>query len=77
MNENDFIKEINEIVDGASIDGLKAIIKKICKDIPNGNYYKTLCRIKNIKNNDQILIDNIKEKLDEICKDFKKVQDAR
>lgn len=76
MNENDFIKEINEIVDGASIDGLKAIIKEICKDIPNGNYYKTLCRIKNIKNNDQILIDNIKEKLDEIRKDFKKVQDG-
>ncbi len=76
MNENDFVKEINKNIDGASINELKAIIMEICKDIPKGNYYKTLCRINNIENDDKILIDDIKEELDEICKDFKKVQDG-
>lgn len=74
MNENDFVKEINKNIDGASIDELKAIVMEICKDIPIRNYYKTLCRIKNMKNNDKILIDDIKEELDEICNDFKEVQ---
>ncbi len=76
MNENDFIKEINKNIDGASKDELKDIVMEICKDISKRNYHKTLCRIKNIKNNDEILIDDIKEELDEICKDFKKVQDG-
>ena len=76
MNENDFIKEINKNIDGVSIDELRSIVMEICKDIPIRNYYKTLCRIKNIKNNDKILVDDIKEELDEMCKDFKKVQDG-
>lgn len=49
MNENDFIKEINRNINGTSLDMLKTIIIEICKDIPKGDYYKTLCRIKNIK----------------------------
>ena len=49
---------------------------EICKDIPKRNYYKTLCRINNIENDNKLLIDDIKEELDEICKDFKKVQDG-
>lgn len=76
MNEKDFIKEINKSIDGTSIDELKAIVMEMCKDIPIRNYYKTLCRIKNIKNNDKVLIDDVKEELDEICKDFKKVLDG-
>ena len=76
MNENDFIKEINKNIDGTSMNELRAIVMEICKDIPIRNYYKTLCRIKNIKNNDKILVDDIKEELDEMCKDFKKVQDG-
>ena len=76
MNENDFIKEINKNIDGALIDELKAIVVEICKDIPIRNYYKTLCRIKNIKNNDKNLLGDVKEELDEVCKDFKKVQDG-
>lgn len=75
MNENDFAKEINKNIDGVSIDELKAIVMEICKDIPKGNYYKTLFRIKNIKSN-EILLDGIEEELDEICKDFKKAQDG-
>ena len=76
MNENDFVKEINKNIDGASINELKTIVMEICKDIPERNYYKTLCRIKNIKNKDKNLLDDIKEELDEVCNDFKKVQDG-
>ena len=47
---------------------------EICKDITIRNYYKTLCRIKNIKNNDKIIIDGIEKEIDEINIDFKKVQ---
>lgn len=76
MNENDFIKEINKNMDGASINELKTIIMKICKDIPIENYYKILCRINNIDNDNKLLDDDIKEELDEICNDFEKVQDG-
>ena len=72
MNESDFINEINKNIDGVSIDELKTIIL----DVPKENYFKTLCRIKNIKSNEKILIYNIKEELDEVCKDFKMVQDG-
>ena len=75
-NENDFVKEINKNIDDASINDLKAIVMEIYKDIPERNYYKTLCRIKNIKNKDKNLLDDIKEELDEVCNDFIKVQDG-
>lgn len=76
MNETDFIKKINQNIDNASTDMLKTIIIEICKDIPKKNYYKTLCRIKNIEDNDKILIDDIKKEIEELYKDFKKVQDG-
>lgn len=76
MNKNDFIDEIEKNICDSSTDELKTIIMEVCKDIPKGNYYKILCRIKNIKNNDKILIDGIKKEVDEIYIDFKKVQDG-
>ena len=76
MYENDFIKERNKNIDDTTINELRAIVVEICKDIPKRNYYKTLCRIKNIKNNDKILVDDIKEELDEMRKDFKRIQDG-
>ena len=76
MNKDDFIKEISKNIDGASMAELKAIVMEICQDIPMRNYYKTLCRIRNIENNDKILIDDINEEVDEVCNDFKKVQNG-
>lgn len=76
MNEKVFIDEIDKSIYDAPTDELKSIIMEICKDIPKENYYKTLCRIKNIKNNDMFLIDDIRKEVDEIYKDFKKVQNG-
>lgn len=42
MNKNDFIKEVSKKIKRTPIDKLETIIIEICKDIPEGYYYKTL-----------------------------------
>lgn len=58
MNKNDFIE---------------TIIIEICEDIPEGYYYKTLCRINNLENNRENLINDIEKEVNEMLRDFKKV----
>lgn len=76
MNKDDFFREINKSINGTGTDKLKDIIMEICKDIPKENYNKTLCRIKNLENDGKILIDDIEKEVEEIYKEFKKVQDG-
>lgn len=76
MNRKVFLNKIDENIEDATIDELKSIIVEISKDIPEGFYFKTLCRIKNLMNNDIVLIDELGEKIKNIYIDFKKVQDG-
>ena len=73
MNKNDFIKEVSKKIKRTPIDKLETIIIEICKDIPEGYYYKTLCRINNLENDDENLINDIEKEVNEMLRNFKKL----
>lgn len=74
MNKEEFLREVNNNIKNLSLVETKNIIEEICKDMSEGYYYKTLCKIKNIENNLNMSFEKAKIDIDEIYNDFKNIQ---
>lgn len=76
MNKEKFIQQIEENLEGISLEKMKSLIIELGKKIPNPPYQLILCIIKNLNNSldeDNDILDKMKQ---EIYSNFKEIENG-
>lgn len=76
MKKDDFINNINDVINDVSLDELRDITSLICKDIPIGFRFKSLCRVYNKLGKLNLLSEELESEIKRILEDFEEVKNG-